>query len=127
MSSDEIEELLNLAEENLNEARILFENKMYKGAVSRAYYSMFHAAQALLLTKDITPKKHVGVLKTIGMEFVNKGLLDKTYSKYYKYAFDIRHKVDYEAKFKVSEELADELIEDAEEFLEKIKEILDNI
>jgi uncharacterized protein (UPF0332 family) len=52
----EIELQLLLAEESLEEVKILFEREHYMGAVSRAYYSMFHSAKALLLSKGLNPK-----------------------------------------------------------------------
>ncbi|EHP86476.1 HEPN domain protein [Methanotorris formicicus Mc-S-70] len=124
MRLDDIDYLLNLAEEDLEEAEILFKNKKYKGAISRAYYAMFNSAKALLLIKDIHPKKHSGVLKMLGLEFINKGYLDEIYSKYYQEAFDMRHKVDYEPRFQVDEETAERIIEEASEFLNMAKIII---
>ena len=48
---------------------------------------MYHAAKALLLTKNISPKTHAGVLRMLGLEFVNKNLLESTYSEAFQYAF----------------------------------------
>jgi uncharacterized protein (UPF0332 family) len=124
---DDIDYLLNLAEENLEEAEILFKNGKYKGAISRAYYAMFNSARALLLIKDICPKKHAGVLKMFGLEFINKGHLDNIYSKYYQEAYDMRHKVDYEPRFQVNEEMAEKIIDEASEFLYKVKEVIEKI
>ena len=53
------------------EARLLLTSGFYRGAASRAYYSMFHAARALLAAKNIAPKKHAGVLRMLGLEFVS--------------------------------------------------------
>jgi len=63
---EEVEEQLALAEECLEEARLLLAKGFYRGAASRAYYSMFHAARALLAAKNIAPKKHSGVLRMLG-------------------------------------------------------------
>ena len=48
------------AKENLKEAEILFKEKSFRGAVSRAYYSFFEVAHAALITKGITAKTHAG-------------------------------------------------------------------
>ncbi|WP_203218960.1 HEPN domain-containing protein [Geoglobus acetivorans] len=66
--AEEIRDHLALAGECLEEAENLLSGGLYRGAVSRAYYSMYHAARALLLTKNIAPKKHAGVLKMLGLE-----------------------------------------------------------
>lgn len=55
-------EYLDQADEELLAAQLLYEKKFYREAVSRAYYSMFHAAQSLLILKEIYPKSHKGVL-----------------------------------------------------------------
>ena len=118
---DEIEKHLAVAEESLNEAKILLENGLYRGAISRAYYSMFHSAKALLLTKNISPRKHSGIVRALGLEFVSRGYLEEVYAKSYKYAFDMRQKADYGVEFVVSKETAKDLVENAELFLERVK------
>lgn len=50
------------AGEKLHAAKYLLKGKYYNDAVSRAYYSMFYAAKALLSTRDIYPKGHKGVV-----------------------------------------------------------------
>jgi len=47
----EISYQIHLAEERLNEAKLLYERGYYNGTVSRAYYSMFAATKAALLLK----------------------------------------------------------------------------
>jgi len=120
LDRDEIRDHITLAEECLEEAKNLLSNGFYRGAVSRAYYSMYHAAKALLLTKNITPKKHTGVLRMLGLEFVNKGYLEEIYAEAYKYAFDIRQKADYGVEFKIEKEVAEEVVKNAEIFLQRI-------
>ena len=120
MDRDEIRDHITLAEECLEEAKNLLSNGFYRGAVSRAYYSMYHAAKALLLTKNVTPKKHTGVLRMLGLEFVNKGYLEEIYAEAYKYAFDIRQKADYGVEFKIEKEVAEEVVKNAEIFLQRI-------
>jgi len=118
--SEEIKDHLILAEECLEEAKNLLSNGFYRGAVSRAYYSMYHAAKALLLTKNIAPKKHAGVLRMLGLEFVNKGYLEEVYAEAYKFAFDIRQKADYGIEFKIEKETAEEVVKNAEIFLQRV-------
>jgi uncharacterized protein (UPF0332 family) len=45
------------------------------GAISRAYYSAYHAARALLYEKGIEPKTHEGVRRMIGVHWVVTGEL----------------------------------------------------
>ena len=59
-------EYLDQAYEELNAANLIFYKDFYRESVSRAYYSMFHATQALLLIKEIYPKNHKGVIQKFG-------------------------------------------------------------
>ncbi|WP_324736218.1 HEPN domain-containing protein [Thermococcus sp. SY098] len=124
---DEIEKHLVAAEESLNEAKILLEKGLYRGTVSRAYYSMFHSAKALLLTKNLSPRKHSGIVRVLGLEFVSKGYLEEVYAKAFKYAFDMRQKADYGVEFVISKEVAEELVENAELFLERVKRAVEEL
>jgi len=45
----------------LKEAKLLFENEMYDTSPSRLYYSLFYAASALLISKNLNPKTHSGI------------------------------------------------------------------
>ena len=47
-------ELLDMPDESLRAARLLFDNNYPGFAASRAYYAMFSAAQALLLSKELS-------------------------------------------------------------------------
>ena len=53
---------LNKAAERLEAAKYLLAGGHYEDAVSRAYYSMYYAARALLSLKDIYPKAHKRVI-----------------------------------------------------------------
>lgn len=120
----EIAKELEVAEEELSSAYLLFENGKYRDAISRAYYSMFHAARALLLMKDVIPRKHSGVVSMFGLHFVKEGTVDEFYGKALTKAFELRTKADYNVFYSPSREEAEEILEDAEKFLEKAKEIL---
>ena len=54
---------ISLAKEKLEAAGYLFKGGFYRDAVSRAYYSMYHSARALLGIKEIHPRTHSGVVK----------------------------------------------------------------
>ena len=123
----EIDLQILLAEESLDEAKILFENEHYIGAISRVYYSMFHSAKALLLSKGLNPKKHRGILKILGLEFIKTGILDNNYAQYYKYVFDLRQEADYGSTFDIDKKKAEICIVYAEEFLRKVKEIINEL
>lgn len=67
---DRVQCYLEEANEKLDSAKLLLENEYFKDAVSRAYYCMYNAARALLLTKDVSPKTHKGLIAKFGEEFM---------------------------------------------------------
>ncbi|MFQ6057316.1 MAG: nucleotidyltransferase domain-containing protein, partial [Anaerolineae bacterium] len=52
------QEYLASARDRLRSATLLLENDLYRDAVSRAFYAMLDAADALLVVKGLTPKSH---------------------------------------------------------------------
>jgi len=78
---DETELLLGEAESKLRSARVLYVNSEYSDAISRAYYSMYYAARALLSIKNIFPKTHKGVISQFGLKFVKEGIIEDSHLK----------------------------------------------
>ena len=124
---DNIEYHIKEAGNKLAAAKSLFENGFYKDSASRSYYSMYHAARALLLTKDISPKTHEGVVAKFGLEFVKKDLIEKYYSKALAKGKDVREIADYDVIAEITEEEAESILEDAEKFLKRIKRAVDEL
>lgn len=77
----EWEKHLKRAEEKLKSAHILFDNNMFADSVSESYYSMYHAAKALLSLKNIYPRTHAGLVSQFGLKFVTEGLIEDFYAK----------------------------------------------
>jgi len=120
-------EYLDQALEELEAANLLFERKYYREAVSRAYYSMFHAVQALLILKEIYPKSHKGVIQKFGEEFVKPGLLEKKMGYILAQVETMRLKADYDVGVKISKDECEEILDNCEFFISKVKETIDEI
>ena len=118
---EEIEILIVRAKRRLDAAYHLFEDGFYEDAVSRAYYSMYFAAKALLLKKDITVKTHKGLLSKFGLEFVNVGVVEEYYGRALRIAEELREEADYSISREITKEEVESIIDDAEKFLERIK------
>lgn len=117
-------EYLDQAEEELNASYVLFEKEFYREAISRAYYSMFHATQALLILKEIYPKSHKGVIQKFGEEFVKSGLLEKKMGYILSQAETMRLKADYDVGVKITKEECEEILDNCEFFIKKIKDAI---
>ena len=118
---EEIEILIGRAKRRLDAAYHLFEDGFYEDAVSRAYYSMYFAAKALLLKRNITVKTHKGLLSKFGLEFVNEGVVEEYYGRALRIAEELREEADYSISREITKEEVESIMDDAEKFLERIK------
>ena len=91
----EIAANLERAETNIQAAKELFDKGYYDIAASRAYYSAFYAANALLLNENLDTTKHSGVIALIHQHFVRTGKLDKEQGKNLNWLFELRSVGDY--------------------------------
>ncbi len=123
----EIETLIGKAKRRLDAAYHLLGEGFYEDAVSRAYYSMYFAAKALLLKRDITVKTHKGLLSKFGLEFVDEGVVEKYYGRALRIAEELREEADYSISREISKEEAEAIVKDAEKFLVRIKEAIKEI
>lgn len=121
---DEVEEIIRKAERSLHAAVGLFEESNFDFAVSRAYYSMFYMAEAVLLTKKLSFSKHAGVISGFSQHFIKTGIFDYKYYEMLRYAFEQRSIGDYVFQTQISRETAQKVINDAREFLEVTKKYL---
>jgi hypothetical protein len=96
-SAAEIEAEIKVAREVLREAEQNFNHRLYRAAISRAYYAMFHAARAALWSRGVTPKTHRGLIQLFGLHIVKRGLAQKEYSDMLTHAHDERELADYHA------------------------------
>lgn len=110
------------AEEKLEAAEYLFEGKFYSDAVSRAYYSMFYSAKLLLSIKELYPRTHKGVISQFGLEFVKTGFMEDVYGRALTHAKDRREVADYDLEKDFTSQEAEAIIDDARDFLDKVKE-----
>ncbi len=105
-------------------AKTLLMNDGYDDAVSRAYYSAFHAAQAVLLTEGLTANSHQGMVNLFGLHFIKTGKIAPQYGKYLSNLKDDRENGDYEIYSPIEKEDAQNAIREAKEFLRAMKEYL---
>ena len=86
---------IDKAQALMNEVEILLENKFYNNAVNRLYYSCYHATKALLLTIDITPKTHSGLISSLHKYFVAENKFDISHAAFFASLMQARIEDDY--------------------------------
>ena len=112
------------AREALDAARLLYEEEHYRGAINRAYYTIFYSVLALLVTRALGTSSHSGALTLFGKEFIKTGLLPRKLSTLARHAFDARLHVDYEELIEVTAEEAAVTLQDAETFLDHVTDLM---
>lgn len=122
--NDEIKKLMEKAEHNIYAAQIEYKNGIYDVLVSRAYYAMFYAAEALLLTKSLRFSKHSAVHAALGKYFAKTGEVKQELHKMLLNAFNIRSTADYDYVEEITKEQGEKTLKDAEYFVNEIKKKL---
>lgn len=122
------EELVNKelreASYDLDKAGKALDDEDFKWAIIKAYYSMFHAARAVLFRLGLNEKKHFAV--GVVLEDLNKkGKLESKFVNYFNAAVSSREDADYHYIY--SKEIALYNVKIAEEFLTGMKKLLKKI
>jgi uncharacterized protein (UPF0332 family) len=116
----EIDSLIKRARRYIKSAELLLNDKDYESSVSRTYYAMFYAAQAALLTKELTFSSHKGVISAFGKHFIKTEIFPKEMGRELNRAFEKRQIGDYGYTFVVSDEEAVQILHYGKEFIDKI-------
>lgn len=115
---------LEAAKEDLLDAKDLFSRERFKSATTLAYYTIFHAARALLYKKGYREKSHIQLGFAIKAFYVDKGLIPQEYYDNFIQALNFREMADYKIKF--SKEGAERNIQAAEEAIRITEDLLKN-
>lgn len=122
--TEEVEKLIEKAEHALEVAERLMKEGYPPDAVSKIYYSMFYAAQALLKSEGIDVIKHSAVESAFGYHFAKPGKIDPKFHRMLIDARKIREIADYDIQEEVVEPVASLKIEEGKAFLAAIKGFL---
>jgi len=115
---------LQKAKETFAEIAVLIENKLWRNAANRLYYTCFYAASALLTKDSYQAHTHQGVKNVLSLKYIKEGKLDKSLIKTYGTLFNMRQRGDYEDWAIIEEEDIKPLIEPAGMFIAAIEKII---
>jgi uncharacterized protein (UPF0332 family) len=117
-----VEKELAVAQSDLQDAKSGFEEKRYKWSTIQGYYAMFHAARALLYSRNYREKSHYAISIALKALFVEENILDIRHVRNLLNAMNLREAADYEADF--SREGAEAVISSAGELIKISTSIL---
>jgi uncharacterized protein (UPF0332 family) len=98
---------------------------LYDDAVSRAYYAMFYAVNALLIRDGLNiGGKHSAVVAAFGREYARTGKVDPRYHQMLIQDFEWRQKADYDVYWNADEEAARKRAQDARDLIDLVTDLL---
>ncbi|MDH4085298.1 MAG: HEPN domain-containing protein [Nitrospira sp.] len=118
---EEVQAELLRADKSLAAARSLLKDDFLEDALSRAYYSILHAARAVLLAEGVSVSSHRAVRRLFGSHLIKPGKLAVRLAKILAEEQDDRFLADYDAWFHAERERAEKRVSEAAEFLAAIK------
>ena len=121
-SEEMIQKELDSAEYDLERARNSLNEEDFKWAAVQSYYSMFHAAKALVLKKEYREKSHFCLIIALKELFVKEDELNAEMLENLELCMNLRHEADYGLTY--HQESAETAIKYAEEFLNNALKLL---
>ena len=121
-SNEMIQKELDSAEYDLERAINSLEEEDFKWAAVQSYYSMFHAAKALVLKKGYREKSHFCLVIALRELYVNEDTLNTEMVENLELCMHLRHEADYGLTY--HQESAETAIKYAEEFLNNTSKLL---
>ncbi|HXG64192.1 MAG TPA: HEPN domain-containing protein, partial [Blastocatellia bacterium] len=116
--------LLRKSQDSLQAARLLADKGFWDFSVSRAYYTMFYVAQALLLGEGLTFSKHSAVIAAFGQYFAKTGRVPVEFHRYLIEAEQSRNVGDYDIGPGLSKDEAEQQLTRAEQFIKLAENLM---
>jgi uncharacterized protein (UPF0332 family) len=109
------------AVDELKAARVLHENGFYYKSIASAYYTVYHAAKAVLLLKGIVPQSHEGIERMFSLYYVKTKEIRVDMGKIIGRLMKLREEADYYPEATFSFDDSSDAIEKAEAFINEVK------
>lgn len=113
------------AERLLDDAKLLLKEARYESSVNRSYYSVLSAAKAALMLFGIDPKSHEGVKTMVNKRLVLDGYISKEQGKWFRGLLFEREEADYADYVLIDASDAEDALNRASGFIEKMREVID--
>jgi uncharacterized protein (UPF0332 family) len=108
---------LGQASDCLRAAENNLESELFKDALNRSYYCIFHSIRAVLALDMFDAKKHSGVISEFHRCYIKTGKFEKRFSAVIRQSFTIRNRSDYEDFYVVAKEDVVQQMDNAKEFM----------
>jgi uncharacterized protein (UPF0332 family) len=115
---------LERAKDDFESAQLLLKSGKLKAANNRAYYSCFHAVDAVLALEPIAFKKHKDTLAYFNKNYIHNEKFPKDIGRQISKLEVIRHKSDYDDFYIASKSETEEQVMIARNVIELVEEYL---
>lgn len=116
LDKKQLVEILQIIDERVKAAEILYKENLYRDSLSRSYYAFFEIVSALLAAKGIISKTHKGGLQQFSLHFIKPKLIDRKYAKIMAQLMEKRGEADYEFYSIITQKEAREALKNVKEF-----------
>lgn len=116
---------MRLADQALATAQTNLDSEDFRAAANRAYYAIFYAASAVLLTLGIERRRHSGVISAFREHFVRPGIIEAEFSSIYGESLVVREDADYAIEITVGQDTVEPGLRQAHRFVQRMHEHLD--
>ncbi|MBI5212289.1 MAG: HEPN domain-containing protein [Nitrospirae bacterium] len=117
---------LNKARESLDAAQDELKACRLSFSVNRIYYACFYAVSAVLLQEKLRFKKHSGVRAAFHQHLVKSGKVSHEHGKLYDELFEARQRGDYIELVSFEKNQVEDWLQQASQFVETIKRLINN-
>lgn len=124
MTTGEVALEFRRATECLQAADACRKTALYADAVSRAYYSIYHGATALIATQGLKAKSHRGLHMLFRANFLETGILESWWAQEMRKLYNCRINADYRPDIVFGRANATSAYESAVQFLASVQPLL---
>ena len=121
-SKEMIQKELESAEYDLERARNSLDQEDFKWTAIQSYYSMFHAAKALVLKKGYREKSHFCLIIALRELYIKENKIETEMVENFELCMNLRHEADYGLTY--HQESAETALKYAENFLNTALKLL---
>lgn len=121
---EKIKICIQRADDSLLASELSRDNELAIAAINRAYYAVFYSITALLISKEIYPKTHSGLMNQFGQHFIKTGVFATKLNAKVSKIFEFRNEADYDLEAFIEEKEIEEALEIAKEVILLTKEYL---
>ena len=117
---------LDRAKEDLLAAETNHQAGLYKAAINRSYYAIFHRIRAVNVLDNFDASKHSSVIAHFNQFYVHKGEFERGIYKIIDSAYRIREKCDYSDFFIASKADSELQLKNAKDFVNVVEDYLNH-